>query len=405
MLQFNPIDTTSSLNPLPSSICRSIILPKIIYFVFQHLHPLLLPDYRLLFVFSRLRSPVFLRPSSPISLFFRAIDKLPRGFSSVVSNTATCLLIPLEYLYILSNNSPYISKSIRKLTASSAYHLCPQTLVTVPFNTRSQFRSHPNLSRHFLKLVQTNEILLQPFFLRTFLPSSLAPLAAHPYLPPSTLHVDSTPFLDSLQITNTIPLTSRLYRNLTSMPIDRVLHFPPSLWSLFWSLQLHHQSRNIWFRAIHNSLPYKEKLHRFNPDYFDTNICQCCSAGTETIQHFIYECSLKYSVWESIWNEYFSPAVSLTSIHNVLFSLQLPDVLPSAPLPNAPIVSCILLGIWRAHWNVVFNDTPFIPATITTSIRNLIRTFSREILLSTSSLPSPDESHGNLTDLPTLIIT
>ncbi|KAI8978410.1 hypothetical protein BDB01DRAFT_799744 [Pilobolus umbonatus] len=55
-------------------------------------------------------------------------------------------------------------------------------------------------------------------------------------------------------------------------------------------------------------------------------------------------------------------------------------------------MSCILLGIWRAHWNVVFKDTPFVLDLIITSIRTLLNTLQKELLLSKFALPPPDVS-------------
>ncbi|KAI8972983.1 hypothetical protein BDB01DRAFT_808884, partial [Pilobolus umbonatus] len=73
-----------------------------------------------------------------------------------------------------------------------------------------------------------------------------------------------------------------------------------------------------------------------------------------------------------------------------LFDLKLPLTLPHSILPSGAIISCILLGKWRAHWNVVFEETPFVPDLIVPSIRTLLNTFQKELLLSMSALPPPD---------------
>ncbi|KAI8970690.1 hypothetical protein BDB01DRAFT_731567, partial [Pilobolus umbonatus] len=163
-------------------------------------------------------------------------------------------------------------------------------------------------------------------------------------------------------------LTSKTYRKITQPPSLKLPILSPRKWSFFWSLPLHHQARNIWFRALHQTLPFKSKLHQFNPEYFVSNLCRCCSNSIETIEHFIYECPLKYSVWLSIWNEYFPPNSNFHTLNDVIFKLTLSASTTSSILPSGAIISCILLGIWRAHWRTIFDDTPFVPDLISTNI-------------------------------------
>jgi hypothetical protein len=124
-----------------------------------------------------------------------------------------------------------------------------------------------------------------------------APLIDPPFTPVVHTRVDMSPFLTVLSLTSDTDggsiLTSKIYRRLCSPTVSSSSLYPslPSTkWTELWRLPLHLQSRNIWYRTLHNKLPCRSNL------YMPSKICPICSGHEETPSHFLFECSQKIDV-------------------------------------------------------------------------------------------------------------
>ena len=96
------------------------------------------------------------------------------------------------------------------------------------------------------------------------------------------------------------------------------------------------------------------------PATLTDNLCSLCSAASEDSFHFIYACSHKRPVWESMWDIYFDPPFSTQVLRVAIFS-HLSDVkLAYKDISSSfQFFSCTLLAIWSSHWVQLFNNTPF----------------------------------------------
>ena len=89
------------------------------------------------------------------------------------------------------------------------------------------------------------------------------------------------------------------------------------------------------------------------------------------MDHFLFLCTEKLTVWTSIWHTYFGEyTFNIDHVRSALYQLQFPcfDSL-SLMLDPEMIFGLALLGIWRSHWLFVFNGIPFIASPVTQNIR------------------------------------
>ncbi|KAI9012596.1 hypothetical protein CLU79DRAFT_709178 [Phycomyces nitens] len=160
---------------------------------------------------------------------------------------------------------------------------------------------------------------------------------------------------------------------------DLISSITKSQWKTFWNFPIHHSVRNICYRAIHQSLSCSLLLHRIAPTTFPSPLCSLCNNKTDSIEHFLYMCPLKWPVWSDAWLTYFGCRPEPFDVHQALFHLQLST---SAPLEHcldpSQAISCILLSLWRAHWRVIFDSAPFHVKNIQSSLDNLASSFALE---------------------------
>ncbi|KAI8367676.1 uncharacterized protein BYT42DRAFT_483123, partial [Radiomyces spectabilis] len=98
------------------------------------------------------------------------------------------------------------------------------------------------------------------------------------------------------------------------------------------------------------------------PNNFPSPLCRLCLTQPETMSHFLYDCPLKWQVWSTLWSDFLLLSPTSSAVQQALYSFSFP---PSPPiLPSSTIVATILLGIWKAHWHFIFDNTPFSTDTI-----------------------------------------
>ncbi|ORY93645.1 hypothetical protein BCR43DRAFT_444327, partial [Syncephalastrum racemosum] len=117
------------------------------------------------------------------------------------------------------------------------------------------------------------------------------------------------------------------------------------------------------FRAVHQSLSCRARLHRIIPSTFSSDECVRCPGEVDTLTHFLYSCSHKWHVWTTVWSDLFLFQPAEHDVHQAIIRL---FQYPSTPsiMSSHLIISCIMQGLWSAHWRHIFDHAPFVPETI-----------------------------------------
>ena len=157
--------------------------------------------------------------------------------------------------------------------------------------------------------------------------------------------------------------SSKSCRQLTSPPCSPNT-ISPQNWNQFWHTPMHHWARNLIFRIYHDSLPTAKKLYHFKFPNISTPLCRICHNRQEDINHFLFLCPNKQAVWTQVWNSIngFDPCPSA-----FLHFLTTGDP-PLSYFTHSNLILTIsytcCLAIWRAHWDFIFNNSPFIPKKV-----------------------------------------
>ncbi|KAG0821536.1 hypothetical protein G6F18_012154 [Rhizopus arrhizus] len=376
------------------SIRSSVVLPLIVDFLLSHSLPAesrapIQMDYRQAFVFKQLRPKKLVQSLDGVfSLFFTSVDQLPHTFDRVVINPQTALCLTLCDVSISSSSCP-LPKSMACLPSSHAYQVDPTSGRLQP-KCSTDIRSHPYLTKRFLKWVRSDKLKLSSFFVRTFLLPCSAPLIDPPFTPVVHTRVDMSPFLAVLSLTSDTNcgsiLTSKIYRRLCSPTVSSSSLYPslPSTkWTELWRFPLHPQSRNIWYRTLHNKLPCRSNL------YMPSKICPICSGHEETPSHFLFECSQKLAVWSSLWDSQFELPFSTYSLRRAIFLLEFPKCRSNTSTVPSIFFGTLLLALWRNHWSFVFDGRHFLANIIIASAKQLLFISLQESLLSNIVSPLP----------------
>ncbi|KAG2216069.1 hypothetical protein INT45_001342, partial [Circinella minor] len=244
--------------------------------------------------------------------------------------------------------------------------------------TRAELSVGRNSIIQLFCALDTGKCLISDYLARALLPGAPILVSAGFYLG----QVDLTPFYNRLQI-NTIPLhqcTTRTYRlSRQHSTITMVAEDPsyPSLakskWKVFWKARILPAARTIWWRALHNKISCRSILHHILPTHFDTDLCPLGDLQTDSVSHFLFSCESKWIVWQQVLQDCTLTTVSQEMIADAIFNLHIPDW-NSFPSPLSPIqlLSGTLLGVWRAHWLLVFSSVPFTPSNVIDSTHKLI---------------------------------
>lgn len=133
-----------------------------------------------------------------------------------------------------------------------------------------------------------------------FVPLELASVGLNPFTQVDyrLVNVDSFQQLlgFSFPIRSQSQLSSKMYRKHCRPPNPRIT-LPSILWSAFWRFPLTHAGRNVWFRVLHYKISSRLLLNQLIPAYFDSPLCDICSTEDDSLNHFLFLCPLKTSVW------------------------------------------------------------------------------------------------------------
>ncbi|KAI8635787.1 hypothetical protein BD408DRAFT_398294, partial [Parasitella parasitica] len=353
-------------------------------------------DHRFSLLFPCRRPNSLRHNESSWSLLFKAIDRLPKDFTNIIVSASTCLEIPLASVILPSSSSFELGRSLAQLPSSVAYTLGSDTDSCLRPKQAAEFSYHPNLAKKFLKLVRRDEIKLAPFCIRAFIHSRFSSLGRFPF-PQVEDHtvVNITPFVESLNLCSTTDtglrrreLSTKSYRRLCSpsitekplLPLPFSPHIPVN-WFDFWLLPISHSCRNIWYRFLHQKIPHKSLLHRFVPAFFPTSACVLCSHPDDTLDHFLFSCPVKLSVWHTIQYRHLpflsNPWTSF-DLHLLLTTVRFSTDFPSSALL---VIAATLESIWISHWSFVFSDTPFTLDSVLSLVETKILKYQQETFI------------------------
>ncbi|CAO0801991.1 unnamed protein product [Mucor circinelloides] len=254
---------------------------------------------------------------------------------------------------------------------------------------------------NFFKFVRRDEIKLAPFCVRAFIHSRFSSIGRFPFqqVEDHTV-VDITPFVESLQLCSSTTnglryraLSTKLYRRLCRPPTPDgpLLPLPFSLnipvnWFEFWLLPISHSCRNIWYRFLYHKIPHKSLLHRFVPDVFPTSSCALCCHSTDTLEHFLFSCPTKLSVWQTIQHHhlpFLSDPWTSYDLHLLLITVRFPIEFPQSALL---VIAATLESIWISHWSFIFSDTPFTLDSVLSLVESKILKYQQESFI-TAGIP------------------
>jgi hypothetical protein len=247
---------------------------------------------------------------------------------------------------------------------------------------------------------------LHPFF---FNQTQISP---HNILPdPSTVHTPNlSAFACKLRLGDQLPpgVTRPSRRPIPTNSIKhykRLLHLPSNVnsrltarqWNQFWRLQIPIQTRTTWFRSIHQKIPHRSALRRMMQNTYPSPFCQICDSrhlnSEETLDHFLFLCPSKLSIWSSVYSTYVStsPTLVISSFLQKQLQLSLPEdferdssITLYPTLSISQIFACTLQSIWAAHWRFIFNQIPFFPSNILASVSTLLYRLTSELQLDTT---------------------
>ncbi|KAI9316965.1 hypothetical protein BX666DRAFT_1857919, partial [Dichotomocladium elegans] len=100
--------------------------------------------------------------------------------------------------------------------------------------------------------------------------------------------------------------------------------------------------------------------------------CSLCG-DMDTQEDFPWACPPKQQVWQTVAARFLQTSLDLRYLHLSSLSGPCPAVLAAFSVPFHAIVACTLLAIWRAHWQVVFDERHFWPNEVAAQAMIIIR--------------------------------
>ncbi|KAL0095190.1 hypothetical protein F4703DRAFT_1951025 [Phycomyces blakesleeanus] len=302
---------------------------------------------------------------SAFNTLLTTTDAIPRNYSTITPTPATCLILPILDIIQFSDQSICLTKGWRKLRVSYAF-IYDESLQAL----RSRVPSERLGSRYIVAKLLRN---LQNA--RSISCHSSGLVIAYPFvaaLPTGCRYLKDFHTIHFRKIWQINPPLS-----------NHVSTLAPTQWEKNWDFSIHYSVRNIWYRALHQSLSCSSHLHRIAPTTFPSPMCAFCSNGIDNIEHSLYLCPLKWPVWFNAWLTYFGYQPEPFDVHRALFHLDLPNSANFEHYLNpSQAISCIILSLWRAHWQVIFDSAPFNTQHVQSSVGKISTSFAQELDLS-----------------------
>ncbi|KAL0085411.1 hypothetical protein J3Q64DRAFT_1849099 [Phycomyces blakesleeanus] len=181
----------------------------------------------------------------------------------------------------------------------------------------------------FFRHLDGAKIVLWPWFISLLSPSS----------PDSPRPVDGLFSLVSLIQIDGRPLHKALTGSLRRHLLTSTSSIPHAdiSWKLFWRWSMTQNTRSLCPK------------------------CALCLSAVDSLQHFVFSCSRKFSVWTLVLRQ-MCQLWSISDVPWLLTRTRLsPFVSSSLQIANASIV---VHTIWHAHWTFVFDNSLFLPSVV-----------------------------------------
>ena len=337
-------------------------------------------DRRLPFIFPALRRGLLheYRPGL-CSILYRAFDSLfDRAMVSKELNVPLdqppqltsdfCLSLPLSATVSWpAQIKPSVQHSFDKVLVKDAFFFDPVLQCLIPLSS-SQGNSSLIIGKYrilkLLRWIQSGEVILLPFFARLCLPRSSDSDSVNTGY--RTFDAFCSALVDPLIDPNKSVITPKSFRQAHLEKIKQSLAGTlghtrsSSFWKRFWNLDIPLAIRTPWYRLLHRKFPNAERLQALVPNICDSHCRLCGDPSTpENSDHFLFRCPSKLIIWRLLWKQFFGVHdVPLLDIANALYKLIFPRQ-KLRLIQNDSIIGCAFLGIWKAHWRFIFDNTPF----------------------------------------------
>jgi exonuclease III len=329
------------------------------------------------------------RRANTIDMMYQSIDMLPRDFDEVAINLPTALTLPLStVIYSDPQSTVKLPRKVHSMTVADVFVVHPTEQY---LHWKRSF--DPSLAvwqrtpRQLIQGISKGTFKIQPFFLPLCVPSvPSSPSPSSPSLRPFVTHLTTT---NNLAITSSTGYKSKSFRQAcssASVVPQHLAAIASAQWSFFWSLSLTMIQRNVVYRLINKCIPHQSLLHLRFPTVHLSPLCVVCSLVDDSIDHFLFECPLKATVWQGIISEFLWPTVTIADIRLSLLSLDFYNIRYSQRprVSSHHIVIIAMSNIWKAHYRLIFDQTPFAPAAVLNSIRLDIQKMIDEDLIHAS---------------------
>lgn len=142
------------------------------------------------------------------------------------------------------------------------------------------------------------------------------------------------------------------------MPEEEQRHGTPVEWSRFWKAIVPHKSRTIWWRALQGKIATGDLRTRRWRQQDASPACPICQHPNEDQNHFFFLCPIKREIWTTVLLHYTYKGFWTDEELCSLISLSNKLIKPPRELNYTPtqLVASTLLGIWRMHYDFVFDD-------------------------------------------------
>ncbi|OAD71842.1 hypothetical protein PHYBLDRAFT_147601 [Phycomyces blakesleeanus NRRL 1555(-)] len=179
-----------------------------------------------------------------------------------------------------------------------------------------------NRIQHFFQAIDSRHLQLHPWFQDCMIS-----------LPSSPASHDLTSFLHMVHIDNKslAQVTTGAFRRHMAPPV-KTTNLTPACWKSFWRQTIPHHCRNL------------------------------CSAPVEDPIHFFFSCPPKSRVCNIMLARH-APEWNLQAANDILFLGKLPKRSDTSAL-LVVLVAVTAHAIWRAHWNFIFDESPFLAGVV-----------------------------------------
>ena len=134
-------------------------------------------------------------------------------------------------------------------------------------------------------------------------------------------------------------------------------------WTEFYKTNMHHTTRNLWFKVIHDKIPSKSFLYNMQIKDIDSDKCHLCNLREDSM-HLLISCVHKKDIWQEIFNKFLgyprvvNPQQTYHDFKNLKLSRYYIYNL-DMHINIYDIFSTITRLIWLHHFNHVLNSVPF----------------------------------------------